>query len=37
MGYVCFARYHNSVLFEANIFLINVAGYKIWLDPKKIC
>ena len=37
MGYVCFARYHNSVLFETNIFLINVDGYKLWLNPKKIC
>ena len=28
MGYVHFERYHNSSLFENNIFLINVDGYK---------
>ena len=33
MGYVHFVRYHNSALFENNI-LINVDGYKLWLDPK---
>ena len=37
MGYVCFVRYHNSVLFANDIFLRNVDGYKLWLDPKKIC
>ena len=37
MGYVCFARYHRSVLFETNIFLINIDGYKLWLDSKKTC
>ena len=36
MGNVRFARYHNIVLFETNIFLINVDGYKLWFDPKKI-
>ena len=37
MDYVYFARYQNSVLFETNIFGINVDGYKQWLDPKKFC
>ena len=36
-GYVHFVRHRNSVLFENNIFRINVDGYKLWLDPKKIC
>ena len=36
MGYVHFVRYHNSALFENNILGINVDGYKLWLDPKKI-
>ena len=37
MVYVCFMRYHNSVLFENSFVLKIVDGYKIWLDPKKIC
>ena len=37
MEYVFFVRYHNSALFENNIFCKNVDGYKLWLDPKKIC
>ena len=37
MGYVYFVMYYTSVLFENSIFLINIDGYKIWLDPKKIC
>ena len=36
-GLCMFLRYHDSVLFENNILLINVDGYKLWLDPKKIC
>ena len=37
MGFVGILRYHNSVLFENNIFQINVDGYKLLLVPKKIC
>ena len=36
-GVFIFARYHNSVLIETNIFLINIDGYKLWLNNEKIC
>ena len=37
MGFVCYVRYYNSVLFDNSLFLIKVDGYKLWLVPKKIC